>query len=50
MLLGYGDTLRDTRVKIIDFGLAAATGNKKRNLDSFVGTIDFIAPEIIEGA
>ena len=52
LLLGYnsdGYNMRDTRVKIIDFGLAKATGNKKVNLDSYCGTIEFIAPEIIEG-
>ena len=41
---------RDIRVKIIDFGMSKLTrGKKKINLQTYCGTIDFIAPEILEG-
>lgn len=53
ILLTGTDTgdIRDLRVKLIDFGMSKHTtkGNKKINLSSFCGTIDFIAPEIFEG-
>jgi len=41
----------DLRVKLIDFGMSKLTGqgNKKINLSTYCGTIDFIAPEIFEG-
>ena len=45
---GFLSSMRETRVKIIDFGLAKATG-KEFKLDSNCGTIDFTAPEILEG-
>lgn len=42
--------IRDLRIKIIDFGMSKLTkGNKKINLKTYCGTINFIAPEIIEG-
>ena len=38
------------RIKIIDFGMSKLTrGKKKINLKTYCGTIDFIAPEILEG-
>ena len=38
------------RVKIIDFGNAfLKKGNKKIDLSTNCGTVDFMAPEIIEG-
>ena len=49
LLVGHDDS-HDLRVKVIDFGMAKAVGNKKLNLDTYCGTIDFIAPEIFEGS
>ena len=54
LLLGHGkskesEEKEDLRVKIIDFGMAKAVGKAKLNLDTYCGTIDFIAPEIFEG-
>ena len=38
------------RIKLIDFGMSKLTqGKKKINLKTYCGTIDFIAPEILEG-
>lgn len=48
--LGTGD-LNDIRVKMIDFGMSKFTnyGGKKINLTTYAGTLDFMAPEILEG-
>lgn len=43
-ILLVGIDSEDLRVKIIDFGTAKSTGNKKINLNTYCGTIDFIAP------
>mmetsp|Transcript_39304 Transcript_39304/g.60029 ORF Transcript_39304/g.60029 Transcript_39304/m.60029 type:complete len:212 (+) Transcript_39304:705-1340(+) len=52
LIMGY-DTGEpsDLRVKLIDFGMSKFTkkGNKKINLNTYCGTIDFIAPEVFEG-
>jgi len=51
MIEGYesGD-INDIRVKMIDFGMSKlTTGNKKINLNTYCGTIDFIAPEVLQG-
>ena len=52
LIMGYesGD-IEDLRIKLIDFGMSKLTkkGNKKINLSTYCGTIDFIAPEIFEG-
>jgi ser/thr/tyr protein kinase RAD53 len=40
--------IKDLRVKLIDFGMSKLT-NKKINLKTYCGTIDFIAPEVFEG-
>jgi calcium-dependent protein kinase len=47
---GTGD-LNDIRVKMIDFGMSKFTnyGGKKINLTTYAGTLDFMAPEILEG-
>jgi serine/threonine protein kinase len=41
----------DLIVKLIDFGMSKFTkkGNKKINLSTYCGTIDFIAPEVFQG-
>lgn len=41
----------DLRVKLIDFGLSkhSKRGNKKIDLNTYCGTIDFMAPEVLEG-
>ena len=44
LLLGVDSA--DIRSKIIDFGMAKSTGKKKVNLNTYCGTIDFMAPEI----
>lgn len=48
--LGTGN-LNDIRVKMIDFGMSKFTnyGGKKINLTTYAGTLDFMAPEILEG-
>lgn len=44
------DEEKDLRVKLIDFGMSKLTqGNKKINLSTYCGTIDFISPEVLEG-
>lgn len=50
-ILLIGDNLDNIRAKVIDFGMSKFTnaGQKKLNLNTFCGTIDFIAPEIFEG-
>lgn len=52
MITGYdsGD-INDLRVKLIDFGMSKHTkhGNKKINLNTYCGTIAFMAPEVLEG-
>ena len=51
MISGYesGD-ITELKVKLIDFGMSKLTqGNKKINLSTYCGTIDFIAPEVLEG-
>ena len=39
------------RVKLIDFGMSKFThhGDSKINLTTYAGTLDFMAPEILEG-
>ena len=39
------------RVKLIDFGMSKFTrhGDKKINLSTYAGTLDFMAPEILDG-
>jgi len=39
-------------VKIIDYGLSNYTtkGGKKINLNTYIGTPDFMAPEVINGS
>ena len=52
IVLGYDtDDVSDLRIKLIDFGMSKFTkkGNKKINLSTYCGTIDFIAPEVFEG-
>lgn len=40
----------DLNVKLIDFGMSKLTkANKKINLSTYCGTIDFISPEVLEG-
>lgn len=39
----------DLRIKIIDFGNAFMHSDKKVDLSTNCGTVDFMAPEIIEG-
>jgi len=48
---GESEDLKDLRIKLIDFGMSKFTkkGKKKINLNTYCGTIDFIAPEIFEG-
>ena len=48
--VGTGD-LNDIRVKMIDFGMSKFTnyGGKKINLTTYAGTLDFMAPEILDG-
>lgn len=52
LIMGY-DTgnLADLRIKLIDFGMSKIINpaNKKLNLNTYCGTVDFIAPEIFEG-
>lgn len=50
-ILVQGIGSNDLRIKMIDFGMSKITGkgNKKINLSTYCGTIDFIAPEIFEG-
>ena len=48
MIVGYdsGD-LSDLRVKLIDFGMAKLVSPKRKiDLNTYCGTIDFIAPEV----
>jgi len=47
--LGTGD-LNDIRVKLIDFGMSKYTnyGGKKINLTTYCGTLDFMAPEVLD--
>ena len=42
--------INDLRVKLIDFGMSKHTkhGNKKIDLNTYCGTIHFMAPEVIE--
>ena len=41
---------RDLQVRVIDFGMSKLKqGNKKIVLSSYAGTVDFMAPEIING-
>ena len=48
--LETGD-INKIRVKLIDFGMSKFTrhGDKKINLTTYAGTLDFMAPEILEG-
>ena len=48
--LGTGN-INDIRVKLIDFGMSKFThhGDAKINLRTYAGTLDFMAPEILEG-
>ena len=39
----------DIRVKLIDFGMSKHTNNKKIDLTTYCGTIDFMAPEVFDG-
>ena len=41
---------RDIKVKLIDFGMAKLyqIGGKKIELNSFCGTLQFLAPEVVE--
>ena len=52
MILGY-DTgnLADLRIKLIDFGMSKIINpnNKEMNLNTYCGTLDFIAPEVFDG-
>ena len=43
--------INDLRVKLIDFGMSKHTkhGNKKIDLNTYCGTIHFMAPEVLEG-
>ena len=43
--------INDIKIKLIDFGMAKLTqrNNKKVELKTYCGTIDFIAPEILAG-
>ena len=43
--------INDLRVKLIDFGMSKHTkqGKKKIDLNTYCGTIHFMAPEVIEG-
>lgn len=50
MIVGYdsGD-LSDLRVKLIDFGMAKLVSPKRKiDLNTYCGTIDFIAPEVLD--
>lgn len=51
MLTGdYDQEERDINVKLIDFGMSRLThGDKKIDLSTYCGTIDFICPEVLEG-
>lgn len=41
---------QDLMIKVIDFGMSKLSqSNKKINLSTYCGTIDFIAPEVFEG-
>jgi serine/threonine protein kinase len=52
MVIGH-DTgnINDLRVKLIDFGMSKFTKDdtKTINLNTFCGTLDFMAPEVISG-
>lgn len=48
MLLYYGDTSKRTTIKMCDFGLSCRLRNKHERRKSFVGTPNFVAPDIIE--
>ena len=45
------ENINDIRVKMIDFGMSKYTnhGEEKINLNTFAGTLDYMAPEVIEG-
>jgi serine/threonine protein kinase len=46
----YKDEENDINAKLIDFGMSKlTTGSKKINLNTHCGTIDFMAPEVLEG-
>jgi serine/threonine protein kinase len=48
LIQGIGSN--DVRIKMIDFGMSKLTGKgNKINLSTYCGTIDFIAPEVLEG-
>ena len=50
--MGYeSGELADLRIKLIDFGMSKIINpsNKKLNLNTYCGTIDYIAPEVFEG-
>ena len=52
LLEGAGTgNVEDLRVKLIDFGMSKymKKGNKKIDLNTYCGTIDFMAPEVFDG-
>ena len=51
MLMGDINKPANFHVKLIDFGMSKKIqqGKKKIDLNTYCGTIDFIAPEVFEG-